>query len=176
MGSIVYFSGLPKSGKSVTLGALYDALRALGHSFFLERVCPDCEGIWTLQSENGSDLARAHKNRLKDAGEFFSPAFVEAKCQSLRGLARCFDTVLADMGGIPSFENSRLVEAGQQSGEVRAVVLHLRGTDPTPWVEWWVDRGIVPTVFETVDPWVDRFNNAQALMGVVTEAAETVAS
>jgi len=168
MGKVIYFSGLPKSGKSVTLGALYDALRAKGNSFFLERVCPDCEGMWTLQSEDGSDRARAYKNRLKDAGEFFSPAFVEAKQSAIKGLALCFDTVLADMGGIPSPENARLVEAGMQSGaEVRAVVLHLRGTDPSPWVRWWEDRGVTPTVKETVNPWEDRFRNAQNLLGII---------
>ena len=168
MGKIVFFSGLPKSGKSVTLGALYDALRAKGTSFFLERVCPDCEGIWTLQSENGSDRAREHKNRLKNAGEFFSPAFVESKCRSLSGLARHFDTVLADMGGIPSPENAQIVQSGQKAtAEVQAAVLHLQGTDPAPWVQWWLDRGVTPTVKETVNPWEDRFNNAQDLMGVV---------
>lgn len=164
---ITFFSGLPKSGKSVTLGAMYDKLREKGHSFFLERICPDCEGIWTLQSENGTDRARAHKNGLKDAGEFFSPAFVENKCRSLQGLARHFKTVLADMGGIPSPENARLVEAGKQSAEVQAVVLHVRGTDPTPWVEWWESRGVKPTVFETVDPYNDRHHNADSLIGVI---------
>jgi hypothetical protein len=123
--------------------------------------------MWTLQSDDGSDRARAHKNRLKDAGEFFSPAFVEAKQRAVKGLARCFDTVLADMGGIPSPENARLVEAGRQSGEVRAVVLHLRGTDPSPWVRWWEDRGVTPVVKETIDPWKDRLDNAQELLGVV---------
>lgn len=164
---IIFFSGLPKAGKSVTLGAIYDALRGQGRSFFLERICPDCEGMWTLATEKGTDRARALKNVLKNAGEFFSPAFVEAKQRAIQGLARCFDVVLCDMGGIPSPENAAFVDAASCTGkEVRAVVLHVRGTDPTPWVEWWKERGICPVVHETVRPYDDRFENAQALLGV----------
>lgn len=146
MGTVTFFSGLPKAGKSVTLAALYRRLRLKNRSFFLERVCPDCEGIWTAESgDDAGGIARAHKNRLKDAGEFFSPAFVEAKCKSLSGLARVFAHVLADMGGIPSAQNGQIVAAALATGaDVRSVLMVPQNTDPAEWSAFWRSRRIEP--------------------------------
>lgn len=121
---IVFFSGAPKAGKSVTLAALYKRLQAKGgsgSSFFLERLAPDCEGVWTAESRR-QDLARAEKNRLKTKGEFFSPAFVAFKVKAIEQLSKRFHLVLLDMGGIPSDENRKFVQASILTGvPVRAV-------------------------------------------------------
>ena len=145
---MIFFSGLPKAGKSVTLHALF-ARRllpaGLGREVFLERVHPDQEGNWTVETPNGGDLARSIKNSLKARGEFWSQAFVEHACRSVQGLARTFPVVLADMGGIPSPQNREIVGAARSAGAaIEAVILYPVGTDPREWEEFWAEEGVTP--------------------------------
>lgn len=106
---VIILTGVPKAGKSLLSGALYYTMQELGFDFFLERLCPDQEGIWTWDSGN-LEMARRLKNELKERGLFFTPAFVEFKRQSVKGLLRNFDYVILDVGGIPSKENKRMIE------------------------------------------------------------------
>lgn len=147
---IVFFSGLPKAGKSVTLAEIYKRLRTLGESFFLERICPDCEGIWTGEAPAGQDIARKEKNQLKAAGQFFSPAFITMKCRAIASLAKSFRLVLLDMGGIPSKENELFIQTAIDTGvSVRAVLMKPVGSDAADWEDFWARFHIVPLEVET---------------------------
>ena len=149
MNRVVFFSGLPKAGKSVTLHGLYKFLVETGQGsrFFLERVHPDQEGNWTAESSNGQEVARGHKNLLKDSNQFWSESFVRFACMSISGLANRFPVTLADMGGIPSQQNREILGAARSAGAaVEAVILYPAGTDPQEWVDFWTSEGITPTL------------------------------
>jgi len=128
-------------------------------SFFLERLAPDKEGQWTLESPNGDSLARCYKNRVKEAGLFFSPAFVKFKAQSLLGLIKGpFEVVIGDLGGIPSPENRAILqpalEYARSSGQVEVypVVLYRVDLhqDPSAWIQWWAEEfGVYPLLWPT---------------------------
>ncbi len=149
MNKVIFFSGLPKAGKSVTLHALFRNLIAagMGREFFLERVHPDQEGNWTVESPNGGDRARSIKNVLKANGTFWNQAFVEHACSSVAGLAKTFPVVLADMGGIPSPQNREIISAARSAGAaIEAVILYPVGTDPQVWEDFWASEGVTPTL------------------------------
>jgi len=150
---IILLAGLPKAGKSLLAGGLYYALQQRGDEFFLERLSPDGEGVWTWDSGN-LELARSIKNRLKKAGEFFSPAFIQFKCQSLKTLAKAFRILVGDLGGVPSPENETLVRAAieaatQAHGKVIPLVLHRKGQDPSSWIQFFAGLGLNPIPVET---------------------------
>lgn len=146
---ILFLAGLPKAGKSLLAGAMYHTLRQENRSFFLERLSPDSEGVWTWDSGR-EELARMLKNELKKAGEFFSPAFVEFKCQSIKGLAQKFDILLLDMGGVPSTENEKFVKTALTTkAEVKAIILYKEGQDYSGWEEFFKKLGISPIPVKT---------------------------
>jgi CRISPR-associated protein Csx3 len=99
--TIIAVLGFPKSGKSTWLSIQYTTLRAQGKSFFVQRACPDGEGQWTFESENGKAL------RVKG---LFDPAFVSWVKQSALNLAKTFETVYLDCGGRQSPENAQILE------------------------------------------------------------------
>jgi len=152
MNRVIFFSGLPKAGKSVTLHGLFRFMTAAGRGrqFFLERVHPDQEGNWTAEAPGGQDLARGIKNVLKAAGTFWSEAFVKHACRSVAGLARSFPVVLADMGGIPSSQNREILAAAKAAGaQVEAVILYPAGSDPSVWVAFWASEGVSPVMLQS---------------------------
>lgn len=164
-------TGLPKAGKSLISWAMYKILVGR-RSFFLERLAPDMEGQWTLETAGGQELARSLKNQVKKAG-FFSPAFVNFKAQALLGLVKggTFEVVIGDLGGLPSPENRAILqptlEYARFSGEVGVypVVLYRAdlNQDPHSWIEWWVQEwGIYPIT------WPTRWSQ---VMGDIKEAA-----
>lgn len=145
MNRVIFFSGLPKAGKSVTVHALLKLALAQGRGkeIFLERVHPDQEGNWTIESPGGQDAARAIKNVLKAEGTFWSEGFVRRAKLSVNGLAKTFPVVLADMGGIPSQQNREILAAARAAGAaVEAVILYPEGTDPEVWKKFWQEEGI----------------------------------
>jgi len=146
---IKFFSGLPKSGKSVTLHGLFQEYRRQGRRFFLERVHPDQEGNWTLESPNGQDKARGIKNVLKTEGTFWSDEFVRHACRSIAGLGKTFPHVLADMGGIPSSQNEEIVKAAMTVTSVTAVILYPQGSDYSMWSDFWGKLGVAAIPLES---------------------------
>jgi len=157
--------------------AIYKALLSEGRAFFLERLAPDMEGQWTLESPGGDQLARALKNKVKEAGLFFSPAFVRFKAQALLGLTKGpFEVVIGDLGGLPSPENRAILqptlEYARSSGlvEVYPVVLYRvdLDQDPSTWQRWWAEEfGIYPLLWPTAWSQVE---------GDIKEAAKQAAS
>ena len=147
---IIFIAGLPKAGKSLLCGGLYNVLRKEGRSFFIERLSPDSEGQWTFESGE-LDRAREIKTRLKERGEFFSPAFVEAKVRAIVNMSRVFNLLILDMGGIPSRENAAFVQAALScpGADIEAWVLVKEGREPQEWLQFFQARKIKTRVIET---------------------------
>lgn len=149
MNKIVILVGAPKAGKSLLSGALYHLLNRMGESFFLERLAPDQEGIWTWDSGR-LDLARRLKNELKRAGEFFSPAFVAFKCSAIKGLASRFKYLLLDLGGVPSEENARFIQTAIETGnEIVVLLLHSGAGGTEEWEKFLEEFGLKPIKIRT---------------------------
>jgi len=145
---ILIVAGLPKAGKSLLTGGLYEALRQKKASFFVTRLSPDSEGQWTWESGK-EELARELKNKIKNAGEFFSPAFVEFKCREIVGLARGFEILVLDLGGIPSEENRRFISTAKSCGEVTVLLLYTEGQDYREWENFLMSNGLQPLLIRT---------------------------
>lgn len=154
MKKVVFLSGPPKAGKSRLRGDIYRELLSSGHrSWFVQAFSPDCEGQWVNDChENGrgneaESLARKAKNAVKEAGEFFSPRFVAAMQQQLKGLITAFDLVVADLGGIPSAENHAIVSVALFTPDVvvEAVTL-MRNGDDGGWQAFWDELAVSNTV------------------------------
>lgn len=99
--TVIAVGGPPHSGKSVFLAELYRQMLAnpqIGSRVFLQRTCPDGEGMWSAEADQ--DLVK--KIRVK--GDF-SPEAMNFFLQSIDGLRRSKDIVLADLGGMISLEN-----------------------------------------------------------------------
>ena len=145
MKRVVFLSGPPKAGKSRLRGDIYRHLLTSGRkSWFVQAFSPDMEGQWVNDShalgngERAEEIARRQKNKVKQAGEFFSPKFVAAMKQQLSGLLRTFGLVVADLGGFPSPENREIISValGREDVVPFAVVL-LNGGNDGGWGEFW---------------------------------------
>ena len=110
----IALTGVPKAGKSLISGGLYNYLTDIKDKFFIERLAPDMEGQWTFESGK-MDLARKLKNNLKERNEFFSPRFVKLKLMGIPGIVKNFNTSIFDHGGIPSQENKLFLRTEQKS-------------------------------------------------------------
>lgn len=93
-GVVMAVCGPPHSGKSVFLAGLYRQLLARRPSqfVFLQRACPDGEGMWSAEST--PDVAQALRQKSG-----FTPEFTAAILRDLDGLAAAFPLVLVDMPG-----------------------------------------------------------------------------
>lgn len=104
-GHVIAVGGPPHSGKSVFLAELYRQLlhrRASG--IFLQRACPDGEGMWS----NEADPAIVQNIRKKFA---FSDEFVTLTLETIERLGRNpnLSLVLLDLGGKRTAENAEIL-------------------------------------------------------------------
>lgn len=113
--SVVAIGGPPHSGKSVFLAALYRAIQALRpqNFVFLQRMCPDGEGMWSQESD--PEVVREIRRKGK-----FAPSFLTTYLPQLQGLALMgnFRVVLADLGGVSPRESA-------ENAEILAASTHL---------------------------------------------------
>ena len=123
-GVIIFLCGPPKAGKSTTAYKLYKELISKGYNVFVERVAPDFEGIWTLESKEYAYLSKLYKEELKKLGIWFTEKFVEEKIKHLTELAKKF-VVIADLGGIPSPENERIIRESIAKEKYAVLLLSL---------------------------------------------------
>lgn len=102
---VVAVGGPPHSGKSVFLAELYrQLLQRQAAGIFLQRVCPDGEGMWS----NEADPAIVQQIRKKFA---FTEEFVTLTLQTIEQLGRNpqLSLVLLDLGGKRTAENAEIL-------------------------------------------------------------------
>ena len=146
---VLFLSGPPKAGKSRLRGDLYRKLVESGErSWFVQAFSPDAEGQWVNDAhalgigERAEELARRQKNRIKQAGEFFSPRFVVAMKGQLAGLLQAFELVVTDLGGLPSPENRDIVSVALEKADVRPLAVVLTNQGDGGWTEFWSSLGV----------------------------------
>jgi CRISPR-associated protein Csx3 len=102
-GIVVAVGGPPHSGKSVFVAELYrQLLSRTGDRVFLQRACPDGEGMWSAEA----DPALVQKLRRKGT---YSSDFVNHVIESIEAIARRKAILLVDLGGWRSEENGRVL-------------------------------------------------------------------
>ncbi|MBP9749580.1 MAG: hypothetical protein KBD21_02525 [Candidatus Pacebacteria bacterium] len=122
---VVSVGGPPHSGKSVLLAELYrQLLDRLPGEVFLQRGCPDGEGMWS--SECDPSLAKA----IRQKGQF-SKEFCGWATDALRGLMRGFKITLVDLGGKRLPPNDDLLR-----GSTHCIVLSSQEAETSAWVEY----------------------------------------
>lgn len=129
-GMVVAIGGPPHSGKSVFLAELYRQLLARKPTgTFLQRACPDGEGMWSAES----DPALVAEIRRKGK---FSPEFVDFTLKSIESLGRAFPRVLLDLGGLRTAENAEILRCS-----THFVVLSSNPDEDEEWVRFAEDEG-----------------------------------
>ncbi|NJR65692.1 MAG: ATP-binding protein [Leptolyngbyaceae cyanobacterium CRU_2_3] len=104
-GRVIAVGGPPHSGKSVFLAELYrQLLQRQASGIFLQRACPDGEGMWS----NEADPAIVQQIRKKFA---FSAEFVTLTLQAIERLGQNpqLSLVLLDLGGKRTAENAEIL-------------------------------------------------------------------
>lgn len=102
-GMVAAVGGPPHSGKSVFLAELYRQLLARKPSgTFLQRACPDGEGMWSDEADQS--LVKKIRRKYK-----FTPEFMRFQLGAIPQLGRNMPRVLVDLGGIRSEENAALL-------------------------------------------------------------------
>jgi len=100
---VVSVGGPPHSGKSVFLAELYRQLLARkATGIFLQRACPDGEGMWSAET----DPRIVSEIRRKGA---FSQEFMDFTLKSIENLGKYFPIVLLDLGGRRTAENAEIL-------------------------------------------------------------------
>lgn len=122
-GMVVAVGGPPHSGKSVFLAELYRQLLAGKPSgfCFLQRACPDGEGMWSAES----DPEVVKEIRRKGS---FSQEFMLFTLRSIEGLGKVFPLVLLDLGGRRTAENAEIL-----SRSTHLIVLSSKEEEDEPW-------------------------------------------
>lgn len=106
---IIVVLGFPGAGKTTLINKyLYYRLLKEGRSFFVQRGCPDGEGVWTSETANGKELARQRKRK-------FDEKFIEWVLTSIDNLSKVFEIVIVDCGGKQSEENKRIISKADKA-------------------------------------------------------------
>ncbi|MFA6131981.1 MAG: hypothetical protein WC702_02860 [Patescibacteria group bacterium] len=157
-GIVVAIGGPPHSGKSVFLAELYRQLLARRPSgTFLQRACPDGEGMWSAES----DPTLVAEIRRKGT---FSSEFMGFTLKSVERLGRTMSIVLLDLGGRRTAENAEILRRSSH-----LLVLSSKDTECQPWCEFAEAEGCKPLAIlgsrlvkgvdgsldQTVRSWVD---------------------
>ena len=134
---VVAVGGPPHSGKSVFLAELYRQLLAKAPTrnfVFLQRMCPDGEGVWS--GESSPEVVKEIRRKGK-----FAAGFLERHLPLLVGpaLVGSFRILLADLGGVRSAENAEILRHS-----THCVVLSSKESEDQPWVEFTGGEGCKP--------------------------------
>lgn len=122
---VIAVGGPPHSGKSVFLAELYRQLLTLNPgAVFLQRGCPDGEGMWSAESD--PELAQAIRNKGA-----FTPAFCGWVGDAIAGLKRGFAITLIDLGGKRLSPNDQILAAS-----THLIVLSSKDDEAQAWVEY----------------------------------------
>lgn len=129
-GMVVAVGGPPHSGKSVFLAELYRQLLARKPSgVFLQRACPDGEGMWSAES----DPALVAEIRKKGS---FSGEFMSFVLKGIENLGRAFPILLLDLGGRRTAENAEILRRS-----THLIVLSSKEEEDEPWQKFAAAEG-----------------------------------
>lgn len=129
-GMVVAIGGPPHSGKSVFLAELYRQLLAKRPSgVFLQRACPDGEGMWSAESD--PDLVKEIRRKGSFSSEFMT--FVK---NSVPNLGKFFPIVLLDLGGRRTAENAEILQRS-----THLVILSSKNEENEPWSQFAATEG-----------------------------------
>lgn len=129
-GMVVAIGGPPHSGKSVFLAELYRQLLARRPSgVFLQRACPDGEGMWSAES----DPALVAEIRRKGT---FSQEFVSFVLRGIENLGKRFPIVLLDLGGRKTAENAEILRRS-----TNVLILSSKDEENEPWSQFAAAEG-----------------------------------
>lgn len=130
IGMVIAVGGPPHSGKSVFLAELYRQLLARRPAgAFLQRACPDGEGMWSAES----DPALVKEIRRKGN---FDAGFMLFTLQAIEALGTRFPIVLVDLGGRRSAQNAEILARCSHQ-----VVLSSKEEENKPWQEFAAAEG-----------------------------------
>lgn len=122
---VVAVGGPPHSGKSVFLAELYRQLLARKASgVFLQRACPDGEGMWSAET----DPSLVAEIRRKGS---FSQEFMLFTLKSIENLGKVFPLVLLDLGGRRTAENAEILKRSSH-----LVILSSKEEENEPWIDF----------------------------------------
>lgn len=123
---IVAVGGPPHSGKSIFLAELYRQLlaRRPNRFCFLQRACPDGEGMWSAESD--PDKIR----EIRQKGEF-SQEFMLFTLKSIESLGKVFPLVLLDLGGRRTAENAEILQRS-----THLILLSLKEEEDEKWMSF----------------------------------------
>jgi len=124
-GMVIAVGGPPHSGKSVFLAELYRQLLARRPSgVFLQRACPDGEGMWSAESD--PELVK----EIRRKGSF-DQSFMTFTLNAVEQLGRRLSIVLLDLGGRKTAENAEIL-----ARSTHLIVLSSREEEKNAWVEF----------------------------------------
>ena len=132
-GRAIAFVGPPHSGKSVFLAELYRQFlgdKAVGQKAFLQRACPDGEGMWSAESD--PEVVK----KIRQKGSFDEPT-MSFFIQSIRGLRKTKSIVLVDCGGRRSTQNAVIL--GECSD---AIILSSKPEELELWKTFCEENGV----------------------------------
>ena len=128
---VVAVGGPPHSGKSVFLAELYRQILARRPSrfCFLQRACPDGEGMWS--AETTPEIVR----EIRRKGNF-SQEFMLFILKSIESLGKVFPLVLLDLGGRRTAENAEILQRSTQ-----LILISSKEEEDEKWVKFAFDEG-----------------------------------
>ncbi|MDP3740802.1 MAG: hypothetical protein Q8R08_00565, partial [bacterium] len=129
-GMVVVVGGPPHSGKSVFLAELYRQLLAKRPSgVFLQRACPDGEGMWSAET-NPKLVAEIRRKGS------FSQEFMVFTLKAIENLGRRFPILLLDLGGRRTAENAEILRRS-----THLIILSSKEGENEPWSQFAAAEG-----------------------------------
>jgi CRISPR-associated protein Csx3 len=129
--TVIAIAGPPHSGKSVFLAELHRQLRKWTNRVFVQRACPDGEGMWS--SEADPEIVKA----IRRKGQF-SEEFMTMTLSGIEQLGQNseFAIVLLDLGGKRTAENAEILRRSNY-----LILLSSKPSEVLPWQEFALAEG-----------------------------------
>src|SRR3989344_1491697 len=161
VGMVIAVGGPPHSGKSVFLAELYRQLLARRPAdAFLQRACPDGEGMWSAESDPTVVRSIRRKGNF-DAG------FMAFTLKAIEALGTRFPITLVDLGGRRSAQNAEILARCSHQ-----IILSSKKEEVSAWQEFAAAEGC-ETIAVFVSELVKLAGSEELDLGVRSEATTT---